>query len=79
VFTSGEIKVRLISGKIQITVNLETGESFSLDDYRFVLENRIPAHLAFSFTFTTTIDSFHYPAATVFESHSETINYSSSA
>ena len=45
-FTNGEIDVKLIGGRIVITVTREFGVGSLLDDCRQILERRIPAHLA---------------------------------
>lgn len=46
VFTDGEIEVALDGGTIRITVTRDFGDSFNLYDCHYILDNRIPAHLA---------------------------------
>lgn len=46
VFTNGEIDVQLIGGMIRITVTRDFGDNFNLYDCHFILDNKIPAHLA---------------------------------
>lgn len=46
VFTDGEIEVELIGGMVRITVTRDFGDNFNLYDCHFILDNRIPAHLA---------------------------------
>ena len=46
VFTNGKIDVELIGGMVRITVTRDFGDNFNLYDCHFILDNRIPAHLA---------------------------------
>ncbi len=46
VFTDGEIEVQLIGGMIRITVTRDFGDNFNLYDCHYILDGRIPAHLA---------------------------------
>lgn len=46
VFTNGQIEVQLIGGMIRITVTRDFGDNFNLYDCNYILDNKIPAHLA---------------------------------
>lgn len=46
VFTDGQIDVQLIGGMIRITVTRDFGDNFNLYDCHYILDNKMPAHLA---------------------------------
>ncbi len=46
VFTNGKIDLELIGGMIRVTVTRDFGDNFNLYDCHFILDNRIPTHLA---------------------------------
>lgn len=46
VFTNGQIDVQLIGGMVRITVTRDFGDNFNLYDCHYILDNKVPAHLA---------------------------------
>lgn len=44
--TDGEIEVKLVNEAIRITITREWGSNFNLYDCHFILDSKIPAHLA---------------------------------